>query len=348
MKNAAASEANDSQSIWLAKLKSVSVTLEETEAEPWGTSFWNEQETLLLFFYLPVVESLEIIACSLRDVHGGLRDEEDVDTSFEWPLDVPPLSQTLTTLCLIRSSMDPLTIHRMLRQTPNVKVFHYDCYLHPGHAPLRLSILRDALQHIRSSLTDLTVRYEHYNNEDMDDIAVETENAVRGSLGPLHGFPVLTALTTSFPVLFGIDTNTPDDRLKLGEYLPQTLERLTITNDLCMYEALGGLFDDLNAMAIFRQYLAGQILNSRRGVSLDLGLHLGPMDDCLSWVQDREPEWKAATPRLKKLIYDVERQLCMGYWLLPEPRKQLLELCKGQGIEGDVVPQYDLAATSEV
>ncbi|KAI4931722.1 hypothetical protein J4E85_004318 [Alternaria conjuncta] len=335
MSKAAASEADDGQTLWFAKLKTVCVTLEETEgaAATWERSFWSEQETLLLFFYLPAIESLDIVTCSLRggnyDDYGGLWDEADgVDGSFEWPLETPPLSQTLTTLRLTPSSMDPLTIQYLLRQTPNVKVFYYDCCLHPEHPPLRLSILKDTLRHIRGTLTDLTVRYKHYNNDGSGDPPTNAAEPLREGLGPLHDFPVLTTLTASFPVLFGMN-NTPN----LAKHLPPTLETLTITNDLSAYEALGSRLEDLNAMAIFRQYLAGQIPASDVVTS-----HEG--EPC-KWVQDRVPEWKAATPQLRKLTYDVGAQLFTGYWLGTEPREQLLGLCKTQGIEGNVIPQYD-------
>ncbi|KAI4694601.1 hypothetical protein J4E81_006199 [Alternaria sp. BMP 2799] len=335
MKNAAASEADDGQPVWFAKLKTVCVTSEETEgaAATWERSFWSEQETLLHFFYLPAIESLDLITCSLRegdyDNYGGLWDEGDgVDGSFEWPLETPPLSQTLTTLRLTPSSMDPLTIKYLLRQTPNVKVFYYDCCLHPDHPPLRLSILKDTLRHIRDTLTDLTVRYRHYNNDGSGDPPTDAPEPLREGLGPLHDFPVLTTLTTSFPVLFGMH-NTP----KLAKYLPPTLETLTITNDLSAYQELGMRLEDLNAMAIFRQYLAGQILASSVVIS-----HEG--DSC-KWVQDREPEWKAATPRLRKLTYELSTRIFNGYWLEDEPREQLLGMCKTQGIEGNVIPQYD-------
>ncbi|KAI4953143.1 hypothetical protein J4E86_006683 [Alternaria arbusti] len=335
LKNAAASEAGVGQPAWFAKLKTVCVTLEETEGADatWESSFWSHQETLLHFFYLPAIESLDLVTCSLRegdyDDYGGLWDEGDgVDGSFEWPLETPPLSQTLTTLRLTPSSMDPLTIQYLLRQTPNVKVFHYDCCLHPDHPPLRLSILKDTLRHIRGTLTDLTVRYKHYNNDGSDDLPTDAAEPVREGLGPLHDFPVLTTLTASFPVLFGMN-NTPN----LAKHLPPTLETLTITNDLSAYEALEMRFEDHNAMAIFRQYLAGQIPASDVVTS-----HEG--EPC-KWVQDREPEWKAATPQLRKLTYDVGAQLFTGYWLGTEPREQLLELCKMQGIEGNVIPQYD-------
>lgn len=335
LKNAAATEASVRQPAWFAKLKTVCVTLEETEgaAATWEGSFWSEQETLLHFFYLPAIESLDIITCSLRggdeDDYGGLWDEGDgVDGSFEWPLETPPLSQTLRTLRLTPSSMDPLTIQYLLRQTPNVKVFHYDCCLHPEHPPLRLSILKDVLRHIRGTLTDLTVRYKHYNNDGAGDPPTDAAEPVREGLGPLHDFPFLTTLTTSFPVLFGMN-NTP----KLAEHLPPTLQTLTITNDLSAYEALEMRFEDLNAMAIFRQYLAGEILAS--------GVLISHEGVSCKWAQDRGPEWKAATPRLRKLRYDVGTRLFTGYWLGDEPREQLLGLCKMQGIEGDVVPQYD-------
>ncbi|CAN9436384.1 unnamed protein product [Alternaria alternata] len=330
---------------WFANLKTVRVELEESDmAEAWGQNFLEPQGTLLLFFYLPVVESLQIIACSERDDYGNVSSkEEGVDLSFEWPLEIPPVPRTLTTLRLIRSSMDPLTIHHLLRQATNLRVFEYDCYTHPHFAPLQLSILKDALRNIHSTLTDLIVRYQHYNSELAYNPARETENAVGGSLGPLHDFPVLTNLTISFPVLFGTEAAALDSTPNLAEFLPATLETLTITDDLWKYEDLQGKFEDVYAMAFFRQYLAGErpsrplerlepyTLETTRGkVDLD------KVENGVLWVQDQEPEWKVATPRLKKLRYDLTK-LCCGYWHLSKPREQLLGLCESQGIEGEVL-----------
>ena len=337
--------AEDDGPKWFANLKTVRVELEESDmAEAWGQNFLEPQGTLLLFFYLPVVESLQIIACSERDDYGNVSSEEEgVDLSFEWPLELPPVPHTLTTLRLVRSSMDPLTIHHLLRQATNLRVFEYDCYTHPHFAPLQLSILKDALRHIHSTLTNLIVRYQHYNSELAYNPARETENAVGGSLGPLHDFPVLTNLTISFPVLFGTEAVALDSTPSLANFLPATLETLTITDDLWEYEDLQGKFEDVYAMAFFRQYLAGErpskplerlepyTLETTRGeVDLD------KVENGVLWVQDREPEWKVATPRLKKLTYDLTK-LCCGYWHLSKPREQLMGLCESQGIEGEVL-----------
>ncbi|CAN9146418.1 unnamed protein product [Alternaria alternata] len=306
---------------WFANLKTVRVELEESDmAEAWGQNFLEPQGTLLLFFYLPVVESLQIIACSKRDDYGNVSSEEEgVDLSFEWPLELTPVPHTLTTLRLVRSSMDPLTIHHLLRQATNLRVFEYDCYTHPHFAPLQLSILKDALRHIHSTLTNLIVRYQHYNSELAYNPARETENAVGGSLGPLHDFPVLTNLTISFPVLFSTEAVALDSTSSLANFLPATLETLTITDNLWEYEDLQGKFEDVYAMAFFRQYLAGErpskplerlepyTLETTRGeVDLD------KVENGVLWVQDREPEWKVATPRLKKLTYDLTKLCSKG------------------------------------
>jgi hypothetical protein len=99
------------------------------------------------------------------------------------------------------------------------QVFHYDCYLHPDHAPLRISILKDTLHNIRGTLITLIVRYGHHNDGERNVIAVKSEGSVEGSLSPLHDFSALTSLTTSFPVLFGIKTTTLDGTPELAEYL---------------------------------------------------------------------------------------------------------------------------------
>jgi hypothetical protein len=181
------------------------------------------------------------------------------------------------------------------------QVSHCDCYLHPYRAPLRISILKDTLHDIRGTLTTLDVRYGNYNDGDRNVIAVESEDAVKGSLSPLHDFSALASLTTSFPVLFGIKTTTLDGK----DYLPPTLEMLTIMDDLWIYEDLEGRFEDLNAMAILRQHLVDQTLGRQSDAATltvpqtDSDLATIYEDD--SWIQDREPGWKTATPRLKDI-----------------------------------------------
>jgi hypothetical protein len=215
--------------------------------------------------------------------------------------------------------------------------------MHQDHVPFHLLTLWDALQHIRTTLTDLIVRYEHYNNVYLDYAARETEDTVIGSLGPLDDFPLLTNLTTSLPVLFGIKATTLDNTPSLAKYLPTNLETLTITDDLWEYEELQGRYEDVNAMAVFRQYLAGETPSRRPNTSEPYTLEttrgkvdIDKIENGLLWMQDREPEWKAATPRLKKLTYDLTK-LCCGYWSLSKPKEQLLGLCESQGIEGQVL-----------
>jgi hypothetical protein len=146
-----------------------------------------------------------------------------------------------------------MTIGRLLIHTPLLQVFEYDCFLCPDHVPLDLGCLREALLHIRSTLTSLTVRYELYNSEYLDVIAQDTDGVIEGSLGPLHDFPILANLVVSLPVLFG--TNA-DRHPSLSAYFPPALEHLTIT------VAFQCIFEDVHSMAFFRAYLSGEKLGS--------------------------------------------------------------------------------------
>jgi hypothetical protein len=62
-KNVAASEAHEAEPALFAKLKTVYVTPEESDkAETWRYDFIYQQETLLPLLYLPVVDSLQLLA----------------------------------------------------------------------------------------------------------------------------------------------------------------------------------------------------------------------------------------------------------------------------------------------
>jgi hypothetical protein len=66
----------------------------------------------------------------------------------------------LTTLRLVRSSIDPKTIERLLMQTRFLRTFEFDCFLYLDHVPLDLDVLREGLVYVRFTLISLTVRYE--------------------------------------------------------------------------------------------------------------------------------------------------------------------------------------------
>jgi hypothetical protein len=222
-----ASQGEGAASRLFGKLKKVRVTTEyHEEAELWGPDFVRVQNTLLGLFCLPIVESLEIAAfADVRDESGRLKwlEEEDVDENFwpVWPLERRPVAASLTMRKLVRSSVDPRTIERLLQQTPQVKVFEFDCFMYPEHVPLDLDCLREALLRIRSTLTSLTVRYELYHNDGMVVIARDTFGAVTGSLGPLYDFPVLSTLVVSLPVLFCTEDIDMGRQPTLSAYLLQ-------------------------------------------------------------------------------------------------------------------------------
>jgi hypothetical protein len=216
------------------ELKKVSVTTEyQEDVELWGPDFVDVRSKLLLLFFLPGVQSLEIGALADARWDQGqlawLHAEEDIDEEFwpVWPVERRPVADHLTTLRLVRSSVDPRTIERLLMQTPHVTVFEYDCFANVDHRPVDLDVLREALRHIRSTLASLTVRYENWHNEyDF------SPGLIAGRLGPLHDFPALNTLIVSLPVLFGTDGINAGRHPTLSGLLPPALESLTITHDL--------------------------------------------------------------------------------------------------------------------
>jgi hypothetical protein len=334
----------------LSKLKKIRVTAEyDEETEFWGPEFAEVQNVLLLLFYLPGVESLEIAACTKMREEGGRIDrlEENLGEEFwpAWPAERRPVAENLTTLRLVRSSIDPATIERLLQQTPHLKVFEFDCFMYPDHVPLDLDGLREALLHIRATLTSLTVRYGLYHNEDLDIIAQDTFGTVAGSLGPLHDFPILSTLVISLPVLFGNSSIDPGPHPTLSAYLPPALEHLTITDDLYRYGEFQEDFEDENAMAFFRAYLSGEKMGPKwmsMSKTYLWGQNNWSKGKCyryIDWVQDREPEWKLKTPGLESFTYDLRKrgEETRGYWDRREARKQLLLVCEQQGVGGEVL-----------
>jgi hypothetical protein len=178
----------------------------------------------------------------------------------------------------------------------------------------------------------------------MDIIAQDTYSTTEGSLGPLCDFPLLSSLEVSLPVLFGIEDINMGRKPALSAFLPPALQHLTITDDLFMYGEFQEHFEDVAAMKFFRAYLAGE----RPGETWSPDLEHAENDDNwnegrgyknMEWVQDRDPEWKAATPGLKKFTYDLRRRggLSFGYWNMPGPREQFVGLCEEQGIKGEVL-----------
>jgi hypothetical protein len=128
-------------------LKKVRVTTEwKEEAELWGPDYVHVRSKLLILFFNPAIESLEIGALADARWEEGqlawLHREEDVDEEFwpVWSLDRRPVAGHLTTLRLVRSSIHPKTIERLLMQTLHVTVFEYDCFANVDHRPVDLDV----------------------------------------------------------------------------------------------------------------------------------------------------------------------------------------------------------------
>ena len=90
--------------------------------------------------------------------------------------------------------------------------------------------------------------------------------------------------------------------------MPPSLEVLTITDDLYMFNEFQQYFEDKDAMEIFKKYLEGG-------------------------------EWKSATPMLKSFMYDLRErgEYTVGYWDQRTTRNELRRLIKAQGLEGTLL-----------
>lgn len=334
--------ANDSPS-WYNKLSDVHIT-GDVKGYIWGQEFLLLKRTSMLLFYLPNLETLELTAFVDPEENTGLNWKDAPPP--QWPLRQYPNAEKLTALRLVRSSINPGTIELLLLQTPNLTTLEYDAFS-GFDIPLDLSGVRDALRHVRNTLTNLVIRYEMYQED--EDFHPQSLNQVTvGSLGPLRDFPALTSLSVSLAVLFGSDTVTMGQTPKLADVLPPRLQRLTITDDLWMFNDFQQYFEDVDAMNIFRVYMAGQTVAGnwrgtagyrRGGDNWTQGLQYSN----IVWKAVGEPAWKVATPELKRFVYDLRTwgHMSFGYWNDPRSREELIGVCQAQGIECEVLFEED-------
>ena len=320
---------------WLSQLSCLRVTGDADE-DLWDEEFRDLQTTYLRLFYLPNLQMLELAAFSDDGAERSSWRRGQLPTP--WPLDEHPLAEKLTTLRLVRSNVNWQTIDSLLKQTPNLHTFDYDCFQHPWSVAYSLDKLAQALRHIRSMLTHLVVRYQILQEDD-ESPPQDNFGVVSGSLGPLKDFTALKSLTVSLHVLFGYEDSQEDRFPTLGEYLPPHVQYLTVTDDLYMYSDFQQYVEDWDAMKIFRTYLSGEKVAD--DWFPDAGWN--PRDNWdggkkfseAIWVTDREPEWRVATPELKEFVYDLRKEghRSIGFWNVKGSREELKRVCEAQGIK---------------
>jgi hypothetical protein len=172
----------------------------------------------LPFFYLP---SLQRLAASIHNA-----------VTSTWPaaqIPVPLNIRSLELSCVREASLGGL-----LSITPKLKTLrwnlYYDAWLRDDcNSPIiDLDQIADAMSHVRGTLTDLTILAEvDYGKFELNLPGLKTE----GSLRVMVNFVMLKRLHISWAFLVGFAQNTTK---RLQDVIPQNIEFLTITNDLCI------------------------------------------------------------------------------------------------------------------
>jgi len=186
-------------------------------------------KVVLRFLDLQSLRSLEIWA---------MQELTDVDLS-KADLPIRPLTEVhvpsaVHTLRLYRSMASPKTLSVLLKKCPNLKTLLYDRYLSYDSTPLDLGVLGKALRRVRSTLTNLTICYDCFDEPLIGYDTSFDETLLRGHLGSFHSFSALTDLCISIDVLLGHESYPAPP--SLASFLPPCLQRLTISDDLWDFE----------------------------------------------------------------------------------------------------------------
>ncbi|KAF2823072.1 hypothetical protein CC86DRAFT_75784 [Ophiobolus disseminans] len=323
---------------WMANLKHLRLTC-DTSGDEWTPGGLELEETTRFPFYLPTLETLEFARFEIEfpDPDEWQNNQEgDLEgyARWFWPYspEIPPAATNLTTLRLMRASVPTYALDVILRQTPNLSTFHLDLFLEFGLCTFDLAALKAALDRVQPTLAHLTVRFEDYQNDGMG------EEFTMGALGPFRGYLALTHLEVTLHALIGFEGEEYIESNELADLLPPNLLSLTITDDLWMFNSYLGRFEDIEAMAIFRRYLTGEELAGNWNENVRRNWERRFLT--VRWVPGAaDGGWRTATPLLKKFVYDLRKRgyLSREYWNKGMIRKQFRNMCKQQGLEGEVL-----------
>ncbi|KAF5540082.1 f-box domain-containing protein [Fusarium napiforme] len=179
-----------------------------------------------LSFYLPNARtlSLESFASHRKGENIAL-----ADTTPFWPLSPAPQATFLTTLHLDHCSSNTHNITAMLATAPNLKTLYYACYLPAFECDFDVDELRRGLEHVRQTLTKLTLNLT-IMQRGLIDFSDHEWPLTYGRMEDLREFPSLIDLGIPLTFLHG---HTPsDDWQPLADLLPPNLKSLTIRDEL--------------------------------------------------------------------------------------------------------------------
>ncbi|GIK01850.1 hypothetical protein Aspvir_005891, partial [Aspergillus viridinutans] len=208
---------------------------------------------VLPLFYLPSVEQITTLV-------------DNPAATFMWPGKYSPNPSKLASLDLTMLREGPLG--QVLSVTRGLRKLQWDWYYrrdlkdHSVTDIINLDQIAADLSHVQETLTDLTITAA----TDLSESAPEhPEVTFRGSFKTFSGLHMLKILEVPIPFLLGFSPSTPNV-VGLEEALPENIEWLTVTDDLCLQQEWEWDYET--------EYLLGAVR---------------------SWLQD----WKKFTPRLR-------------------------------------------------
>jgi hypothetical protein len=285
----------------------------------YATNFQVPPDIFLQLLYLPAVKKLDLTL--FPDLHTSRGIQKDIIKDTIWPFPQAPMAFALTTLQLRRSPALPNTLDILLSATPSLTALEYDCLLPSSQTPFCLSTLRQALNRVRGTLKNLSIRYEVFADD-----ATEVESIgtiLVNNLGSLCDFPALITLETSLAILYGQvrEVNVPF----LLDLLPPNLQHLTINDDLWGFYAF--VWEGLEVMEVLRKFLTGQ---RKKEAYWDEARERWEV----TWAHDGQAGWREKTPHLKEFVLDMRRRGWSFYdfWDNPTQRISLQQACDEQGI----------------
>jgi hypothetical protein len=255
----------------------------------------------LLPFYIETLETIELMA--FKDVlDRDSFEESEQEVRWFWPAEIVPNASNVTTLRLLRTAAIPQAAGLLLRQCPHLRVFEFHALMHPSKTPLDLSALKSALDHVRATLTQLTVCHE-MSSDDNDELE-EGSDVTAGTWGSFSEYAALTHLTLSAHTVFD-EISEPN----FAAMLPPHLQYLTITHDLHWLDVRMHFqdlpFQGTRFLAFLRAYLVGEtVLKRYEGDDKEREL----ANEKVVWLRGGVGgEWVASTPDMKEVVFDIRR-----------------------------------------
>lgn len=314
----------------------------------WRRAAYQHPLQFLAFFYLPSLEALDFaLPHPTRDDRAALRARPD--PTQHWPLVAmaPPTALRLTRLRLGLKDTLHDVVPLVLSWTPNLKHLYLYYELDDATPPLDMERLRHGLELVAGTLETLVIRLQLFITQDDAD-------PLQGTLGSLRSLRSLKSLDISLGLFLDRSLDTPAGHpcLSLADNLPPNLEYLAVNDDIGQhYRRYLPLWEWGAATALMRFLagtrlaggwrLGGNTLNSplrytafnAATPAADYGQTPGAWMRA-DWQGEAEPEWRAATPRLRALevvrfvsCYLLDRTA--GRRLL---RDDLADACAAEGL----------------